>query len=167
VVWGKRRGWKTEEGRDLRQSTRREEKENKGHWFVLIIGKEWVYWAVRTYLTSILVRKAVPWRRGWIIGFLPRRSRFPSQLSPCGVCGGLNGTGTEVTKRTSIFPRQCHSTTAPNSSSSAYHSYRKGKRMKPGKLPKALFLRQFSVVFKWLNLKISILCWVQQHYTNI
>ena len=47
-----------------------------------------------------------------------------------------NGTGTDVSPCTSVFPCHYHSTNALCSSSSACFSYQKGKREKPGNLPK-------------------------------
>jgi len=50
---------------------------------------------------------------------------FPSRASPCAITFQLDST--------LVFPYPCHSTRAPNSSSS-YYSYQKDKRAKPENL---------------------------------
>ena len=40
-------------------------------------------------------------------------ARVRSRVNPCGICGGQIGTGTDIFPRTSVFPRQFHSTVAP------------------------------------------------------
>jgi hypothetical protein len=44
---------------------------------------------------------------------LTAEARVRSRVSPCGICGGPNGNGTDFSPSTSVFPCQFHSTGAP------------------------------------------------------
>jgi hypothetical protein len=44
---------------------------------------------------------------------LTAEARIRSRASPCGICGGQNGTGTGFSPSTSVFPCQFLSTGAP------------------------------------------------------
>ena len=63
-------------------------------------------------------------------------SRIGSQVSPCEIYGGQNGTGTDFSPSSYAFRCQCHSTNALYSYSSTRCSYQKGKEARPGNLPK-------------------------------
>jgi hypothetical protein len=43
----------------------------------------------------------------------------PARVSPCGICGGQNGTGSGFSPSSSVFPCRHHSTIAPYSSITA------------------------------------------------
>jgi hypothetical protein len=44
---------------------------------------------------------------------LTAEARVRSRDSPCGICGGQSGTGTDFSLSTSVFPCQYHCTGAP------------------------------------------------------
>jgi hypothetical protein len=62
--------------------------------------------------------------------------RVRSQILPCEVCCGQNGTGISFSSGTYVFHCRCHSTNAPYSSLSTLCSYQKDKRANPGNLLK-------------------------------
>jgi hypothetical protein len=64
-------------------------------------------------------------------------ARVRSQVSPCEICSGQNGTGTGLSPSTSVFLCLYDSTNAPYSSSSTRCSYQKGKRAMPGNRSKS------------------------------
>jgi len=45
---------------------------------------------------------------------LTAEARVQSQVDACEICGGQSGTGSGFPPNTSVFPRQNHSTGAPN-----------------------------------------------------
>jgi hypothetical protein len=70
----------------------------------------------RELITSIIVKmvhKAVPWFRRLVTGLSPRRLCFNSGVSPCEICGGQSGTGTDFSPSTSVSSCQFHSTGSP------------------------------------------------------
>jgi len=60
-----------------------------------------------------------------------------SQVSPCEICDGQIDNGTGFSSRTSLFPCQYHSTSAPYSSSSTRCCYQKDKPTKPWNISKS------------------------------
>jgi hypothetical protein len=81
---------------------------------------------------------------------LTAEARVPSQLSSSEISGEKTGTGTGFAPTTSVFPCQYHYTNAPHSSSSTCCSYQKGKRGKPGNLPKSDALSEIGK--KWTEI---------------
>ena len=67
---------------------------------------------------------------------LNAEARFRSQVSPCKICGGQNGSVTGFSPSISVLPCQCHSTDAPISSLSTRFSYQRDKGAKPWNVPK-------------------------------
>jgi hypothetical protein len=44
---------------------------------------------------------------------LTTEARVQSRVSPCGICGGQSGSGTDFSPSTSVFPCQFNSTGVP------------------------------------------------------
>jgi hypothetical protein len=64
-------------------------------------------------IQNVWPTRAVPCLRRLVTGLPPRKPRFNTISSPCGICGGQNGTGAGVPASNSVFPCRFHSTGAP------------------------------------------------------
>jgi len=69
-------------------------------------------------------------------------ARVLTQVSASEICGGRDGILTSFFPSTPVLPSQYHSTNAPHSSPSTCCSNQKGKRSKPGILPKSTLWRK-------------------------
>jgi hypothetical protein len=75
---------------------------------------------------------------------LTAEDRFRSQASPCEICGGQCGSGTDFSPKTSVFPCQLSFHHCSILSSSTCCSYQKDKRAKPGNLPESNALSEMG-----------------------
>ena len=100
----------------------------------LLRGTDWiVVWNLDRFLSSKRhsMSQAVSCRP------LTAEERAQSQVSPCQICDGQSGSGTDFSSSTSVFPRQHHPINAPHSYSTLTLFLPEGPTGKARNLPKS------------------------------